>query len=286
MSTVAVQSVLRALSLVDAVASWAGSPTATQLAADAGLPLPTAHHLLKTLVLAGYLARDGRTYQLAPKIAELHAAFEQQIEPGPELVRALHRLAASVGETAYVSRWVRGNVTIVAVAEGVQAVQVGGVYVGLRGHGYARASGKVLLAFGPPNRLEQYLLSSEPERLTPNTIVEPDRLRAELAAVRARGYAVDREEFAPGVCCISAPVLGDGGVLATAALTVSLPASRFDSAFDHIVHELRAEVRVLGPGPGEKRQGSSHGAHPRASQHPGGSVVRSVSRSGIAADGE
>jgi IclR family acetate operon transcriptional repressor len=246
-----IQSVDRALSLLEAVAIASGPVTAKQLADDQELSLPTTYHLLSTLVLRGYLRKEGRSYQFATKISELHEAFEQRRSPGLVIQALMHRVAEVTGETAYISTWQHGDVSIAAVAEGNRAVRVAGVMVGLRGHAHARASGKVLLAFGPPMRRERYLAGSL-EPLTPQTICDRGELGAILDQVRADGYAVDREEFTAGVCCVSAPVLE--GESTTDALTVTMPAHRFEDEKQSIVETLLDAVRAalasapIGPG--------------------------------------
>jgi DNA-binding IclR family transcriptional regulator len=58
-------------------------------------------------------------------------------------------------------------------------------------------------------------------------MTDPDRLRAELQQIRRVGYALDREDFLPGHCCVSAPVFSaDGSVRESLAAT--LPPSRFE----------------------------------------------------------
>jgi DNA-binding IclR family transcriptional regulator len=75
--------------------------------------------------------------------------------------------------------------------------------------------------------------------LTTNTISELAALKAELAAVRRRGYSLDLEEFAPGVCCIGAPIFGVAGRVA-ASLAISLPASRYHAGADALVDQVVA----------------------------------------------
>ena len=199
------QSVARALSLLDDIAS-APASSARQLADRQGLRLATTYHLLKTLEVGGYVLKVDRGYGLGPRIGMLAQALERDLQPDPRALGVMRRLVESVGDTAYLSRWKQGDVVITAVAEGRHPVRVSGVHVGLRGHAYARASGKVLLAFGPPERLTGYLAVTELEQLTPHTPATPDAVVAEIDRTRARGVAFDEEEFTPGVCCISVPI--------------------------------------------------------------------------------
>jgi DNA-binding IclR family transcriptional regulator len=226
-----IRSVVRAVSILEAAASQPRSLTAQAAADSTGVPLATAYHLLKTLVQTGYLAKEGRTYSLASKVLELAGTLERDLYPGKSVWAAVDDLATRTGETTYASRWFQGDATIAAVVDGKNAVRVAGLYPGLRGHAYARASGKVLLAFGPPHRSDDYLGRTPLEARTRNTIVDAFILRRVLESTREQGYAVDREEYLAGVCCLAAPILEPTGWAST-AITVTIPASRFDAVFE------------------------------------------------------
>jgi IclR family acetate operon transcriptional repressor len=243
-----VQSVVRGLSILELVAGHQAPLRAQDVAAFSGLRVATTYHLLNTLVHAGYLRKEDGAFTLASKVAELYSQYDRHLRPSPASLAAIHRLAAVSEETAYVSRWYQGDVTIAAVAEGRRAVRVTGLHVGVSGHAHARASGKVLLAFGPQDRLEEYLARSPLEPRTNRTIVEPAALRKELDAIRQRRYSIDREEFVEGVCCLAAPVLDETGT-ASLALTITIPATRFaevhNTASSLLIREAEAVTRNL-----------------------------------------
>jgi IclR family transcriptional regulator, acetate operon repressor len=87
---------------------------------------------------------------------------------------------------------------------------------------YASALGKVLMAFGPADRLQ--LLA-----LTPYTIIDPHRLRRELALVRRVGIAIESQEAVLGNACVAAPIFDSAGQL-VAAVSVSGPPMRLRPA--------------------------------------------------------
>jgi DNA-binding IclR family transcriptional regulator len=244
MSGDTLQSVTRAVGLLEAIAEEPGT-SAQYLSQARGLQLATTYHILKTLLVHGYLTKDGKGYRLGPAVGVLAAALERDLQPDLGASVVIRRLAESVGETVYLSRWLQGDVVISAVAEGRHPVRVSGVHVGLRGHAYARASGKALLAFGPPERLRGYMAVTTLQPLTPNTPDSPERLLAEIEATRSRGYAVDNEEFATGVSCISVPVGPEGPAGASIALTASMPAGRYESVREKVVDALRAAADEL-----------------------------------------
>lgn len=237
---------IRSVRKADSILVWlAGQPearSAKQIATALGLPIATAYHLLDTLVEDGMLFKDEhRLYHLGPSVGLLVDAFQRQNSPPEYLLAPLRRLAEEVGETTYLSTAEGLDVVVVASVEGSHAVRVRGLHVGFRGSLHARGSGKLILAYADDQRIDRYLAGGLAAR-TPQTIVDPDVLRRELAAIRERGYAYDDEEFSEGVSGVSAPVMvGDAPI---AAYTVSTPTERFRARRD----DLTAAVVAVAAG--------------------------------------
>ena len=82
-----------------------------------------------------------------------------------------------------------------------------------------------MLAYASADVVERYLSTHDLKAMTQHTLTDKDELRAEIAAIRRRGYAIDREEYAEGVSCVAAPLMSDG--VAVLAYTVSAPWDRF-----------------------------------------------------------
>lgn len=222
----AIQSVSRASRILLAVASEPDGMTAKGVAAAFGLALPTTYHLLSTLTFEGLLAKDGqRRYVVGPKAAVIAHAMMRDAAPPQAYVRALRRLAETTGEMAYLSAWRRGRIEVLDTVAGVHAVAVGAIDTGFYGNPHARATGKLLLAFADDVVREAVLRANPLRALTPHTITDEARLCEELERIRAAGYAYDREEYAEGVTCVSAPITEAGVVVA--ALTISAPTARF-----------------------------------------------------------
>jgi DNA-binding IclR family transcriptional regulator len=154
------------------------------------------------------------------------------------LRRPLAALVERTGETAYLAVWGTGEIHVLASTPGVRPVRVGETASGPYRHAHARATGKLLLAYAPPELRAAYLDAHPPERLTSNTIVAPDALEAELAAIRRRGYSEDREEFVEGVSCVSAPMLSGDTIVA--ALTVAAPTPRYESRREELLAAVLA----------------------------------------------
>jgi DNA-binding IclR family transcriptional regulator len=197
------------------------------LARRSGLPRTTARRLAQELVACELLDRSGGRYRLGAWLAELAARVPAY--------RSLRVAAAPhLEELSHVTRE-----TAVLALPGHGEILFGEVYVGSRGRGqvvtlvdgrvplHCGASGKVVLAFGPPELLARTVEAGLTPR-TRRTITDEDRLRAELDRVRAQGYAVDRQELVDGYGAVAAPVRLDGEVVA--ALSVVAPISRLEVA--------------------------------------------------------
>jgi IclR family transcriptional regulator, acetate operon repressor len=222
-----IRSVARASRVLLWVADQAHGATAKEVAEAQGLALPTAYHLLNTLVDEGLLAKDlDRRYILGRGTAILARAYLRGRSVPDSLLGALRDLARRTEETVYLADWGEYDIRVLASVEGSQMVRVAEVGGGPYEHGHARANGKVLLAYAPPEVREAYLRAHPRVPLTKNTICEPGPFEKELERIRERGYAFDREEWAQGVSCVAAPLLLNGHVIA--ALGVSVPTERFN----------------------------------------------------------
>jgi IclR family acetate operon transcriptional repressor len=228
-----IRSVSRAAGVLELVArdGRGGGMRAAEIATSLGMPLPTAYHVLSTLADEGLLTKtDDRRYQLGPKVGLLAEAFAAQISAPELLVGRLRELSDRTGETAYLSAWRRGDAVLISIIDGKRTVRVAGVHLGYSGLAHARASGKVLLAYGRPGTLEEYLRRHSMELQTERTVTDARALEAEIVRTRAAGYAIDEGEFAEGVSCVAAPV-GDG----TMAMGISAPSERFRAVRDELI---------------------------------------------------
>lgn len=127
---------------------------------------------------------------------------------------------------------------MLASVEGSQLVRVAEVASGPYEHGHARANGKVLLAYAWPEVRDAYLRTRPLVSVTSSTITDRAALERELDRIRKRGYGYDHEEYAVGICCIAAPVLRDGRVVA--ALGLSVPTERFKRRKSELTQALFA----------------------------------------------
>ncbi|HEY6707185.1 MAG TPA: IclR family transcriptional regulator [Actinomycetota bacterium] len=219
-----VQSVERALELLEALAEPGEAKGVSELARVTGLPVATIHRLLATMVSRGYVRQDtgSHKYTLGSHLIRLGEAaardFAQFARP------YLAELMEASGETANLGMLEDGQVAYVAqVASRHHRVRMF-TEVGRRVHPHSSGVGKVVLAFRPRAEVEALLARNGLPPRTPRTITDPARFLAELDKVASQGYAIDSGEEEVGVRCLAVPVFGMGG--SVAAMSVSAPEGR------------------------------------------------------------
>ena len=227
MSTV--ESVARAIRIVEALAQLPAGLSET--ARRVGLPKSTVARLLATLEEMEAVERDedGRIYRLGPIVQRLSSAAG-----GPAQLTAFARpyldeLTAFTGEAAGISIPDGFKVHYVDQTEAEHPVQVRD-WTGELIPMHVVPSGLVIMAHWPEQQTARYL-SRDLERMTPNTVIDPDRIRERLTAVRAKGYTWVYEEFVEGINSVAAAVLERSGLIA-AAIHVHGPAYRFPGDHD------------------------------------------------------
>ncbi|HVM26860.1 MAG TPA: IclR family transcriptional regulator [Mycobacteriales bacterium] len=230
-----VQSVDRALLLLEVLAHGGGRLPLTELAARSGLPLGTVHRLLAALAARGYVRQDpDRRYALGTSLLPLGDAATRLL--GSWALPFLHQLAAQVGETVNLAVLEDDHVVYVAQAPGRHRMRMF-TEVGRRALPHSTAVGKVLLAWYDDDHVRRVVSRLGLPARTARTLVDLPAFAAELATVRSRGWAVDDEEEEVGVRCLAVPIGPGPG--AVAAISVSAPASRLDRDAPDVVAALQ-----------------------------------------------
>lgn len=195
------------------------------LAKRLGLAKSTAHRLASTLVRERLLERsahDGK-YRLGLLLFELGSLVRRKMDVSTEARPLLKALMEKTGETVHLGVLDDQSVLYVNRIESRRAIRMG-FGLGFRAPLHCTALGKALLAFRPPPFIEAVIAGGLAKR-TDRTIAAPQALRQELAAVRARGYAVEDEEIEAGLRSIAAAVRNDAGDV-IAAIGIAGPAHR------------------------------------------------------------
>jgi IclR family acetate operon transcriptional repressor len=250
-----IQSVARALKLLDALALAGGEATLSALAADVRLNVSTCHHLLATMMHRGYVAQvpGSRCYRIGTQVLRLSQLCLRQVDLPQRAQAQLERINVTTGETVHLAVMQGDAIVTVAKRDSREVVRVDTGPLGANDAAHATATGKAILAWLTEDAIRRILAARKMPRFTPNTITRIDDLFEELRLVRRNGFAMDREEFQLGVVCVGAPIRDYTGAV-VGSISASTPLMRagkphIDLIRDEIVAATRALSLELGEGP-------------------------------------
>jgi len=196
-----VQSVERAFTLLEVLAGAGGELALSEIAAESGLPLPTIHRLIRTLVDRGYVRQLAtRRYTLGPRLISLGESASGRLTGWAR--PWLTSLVEELGETANFGTLDGDRATYIAQVPSRHSMRMF-TEVGRRVPVHCTGVGKALLAQLPPARVQAVLDRAGMAAQTPHTITDPDRLARELDRIRHQGFAVDDAEQELGVRCVA-----------------------------------------------------------------------------------
>jgi IclR family acetate operon transcriptional repressor len=247
-----IQSVDRAITLIEAIAEAGGETTLTDLSHRTQLNISTCHHLLSTLVQRGYVAKVPvrRSYALGARILYLSNACLRQVDLPARAAPFIEQINEKTGETVHLAVLQGDAMMKVAKREARHPVRVDTGALGKTDAPHATASGKAMLAWLPEDDMKR-VLAHGMACFTPKTITEwPDLLEA-LRHVRRNGYAMDHEEYQPGVICVGAAIRDHNGAV-VGAISASTPTMRANDEHLGLVREqVVSAVRALSAELGE-----------------------------------
>lgn len=185
--------------------------TLSEVAAQAGLPAATARRCLNTLEELGYVARRGRQFLLRPSVLEIGAAYLDSMGIRAVTRTKLEELAlASRGSAAMAVLSGNGLVCVARASARTEPLRRE-AQIGTRLPMHATAMGKVLLAGLPAEQQAAYFEHNELQEFTPHTVIDRERLRQQINAAAAHGYATAERELADDVASIAVPVYDSSG---------------------------------------------------------------------------
>ena len=219
--------------VVDVLLLFADGPSTlgvSRIARELGLSKAVVHRILQSLTARGMTAYEpsSREYRLGPAIAALGARALRESDLRSAALEVLRRLGDETGETATLTSPVPNGRVYLHQVEGVHEIKMT-VELGRRFPLHAGSSGKCMLAFLPAAEQDR-VLSGRLDALTPHTVVDPVALRAELAEIRARGYAASAGERQADAASVAAPVFGLSGDV-IGAISVCGPRYRLTADF-------------------------------------------------------
>ena len=219
-----IQSLDRGLAVISCFSAERPRLTLSEVARQTGVSRAAARRSLITLQTLGYVGSDGRQFFLTPRVLTLGYSYLSSLSLADVAQAHLSDLANEVHESCSAS--VLDGFDIVYVARAAtKRIMTISLSVGTRLPAYATSMGRVLLAALPGERLDAFLNSATLDPLTERTIVDHDRLRAEVEKIRTRGWGLVDQELEDGVRSIAVPI-HDSARRVVAAINTSAHATR------------------------------------------------------------
>jgi IclR family KDG regulon transcriptional repressor len=215
-----VQTLARGLMILEKLAEAPDGLGITELAETFEVDKGSMSRLLQTLSNYGFAEKDERTrkYILGPQIVRLSRTVLTRMPLRETAKPYLQKLVDQTGECAHLAILAQGNALYLDQVESLSALRVT-TGVGTLAPLHCTALGKIFLAFAGapmPEKIQSY---------TFRTITDLSALRHHIEQVSSQGYAMDDEEYNPGVRCIAVPVF-DYRDRCLAAIGISGPTSR------------------------------------------------------------
>ena len=219
-----INSVLKAISILQAFNPAEPRLTLAEIADRLGLPKSTAHNLLATLLSCGFVEKvDTDRYALGTAVIALTQAVRVNVELRDRAAPLLRELADECRESVYLTV-LDGDFCLYIYAVESPRRLMARTAVGDRAHLHCTSVGKAILAHLPAEEVEAIVTRVGLPASSERTITRLDELCDELAITRARGYALDNQEHESHTFCIGAPIFdGVGRVIAACSISGADP---------------------------------------------------------------
>ncbi len=237
-----VQVLDRALAILDALAQLREDASLAEVAAAVKLHKSSVHRLLMSLERHRLVDRDPQSgkFRLGMRLFDLGTLAVARFNVRDRGRPHLERLMYNSHETVHLCVLDNGEMLYVDKIEPDRAVRLSST-IGHRNNAHCTAVGKAMLALLTEAEVDAILQQRGMQRCTGRTLVTPAELKADLRAIRERGYAVDDEEHEEGVRCVAAAVRDSAG-RPVAAMSVSAPSFRLSQEKLPVVAQLVMET--------------------------------------------
>lgn len=245
-STGQVQSLCRALSILNVIADVDNGLTMSEIAQRTGLPVSTTHRLLTTLQHERYVRyeNDLSLWRMGVQAFIIGNAFVRSRDIIATSRPFMNALMEKSGETVNLAVADQGECIYLAQVECRQMMRVQ-AKPGSRVPIHSSAVGKALLAAMPTEKTLKFIKMREFERATDKTVIDQKALSREIDEVRENGYACDDEEHCVGLRCVASAIYDEFGE-PIAAVSLSGPRARIEDerfpVLGAMVRETAAEI--------------------------------------------
>ncbi|MCG6656614.1 helix-turn-helix domain-containing protein [Halomonas campisalis] len=201
--------------------------TLSEVAARTGMNRAKARRFLLTLHALGYVRKQGRSFELAPRVLQLGYAFLSANNYRSVIQQVLEEITAECGESSSLGVLDGKEVIYVARSSAPHRLMAITLSIGTRLPAAYTSMGRVLLAQLSDAQLEGFLEEVVLEAHTEHSVTTRSELRQRILAARQQGYAVVDQELDSGLRSLAAPAFDANGKL-LGAINISTNAARVD----------------------------------------------------------
>ena len=210
-----------------------------------GMPKSSTHHLISTMCELGLIKRRSLGgYGLGLKLFELAGIANESNDLQREAMPLLREFAQRVQLTCHLGVLEQGEAVYLARVEGARDIVVRS-HIGQRFPVNCSALGKSLIAWLPPDQLDDVIAKLAFEKRMPKTVTNAADFRLQLADVRRRGWALDDEEQAPNCRCIAAPIRDRDGAVVAAISAVGTVEQVEDRRFETLAAQVIVAANAI-----------------------------------------
>jgi IclR family pca regulon transcriptional regulator len=240
-------SLARGLLVIQSFSPQTPQMTISQLSVKTGLSRAAVRRCLYTLTKLGFAGvEDGSRYALRPRMLTLSNTYSASSSLSTAAQPILERMSAVLRESFSVAT-LDGDDIVYIARSSVSRVMSDDLHIGSRLPAYCTSMGRVLLAYLPPEQLEQYLARIVLTPHTTRTVSNVEKLRLALRNVRRHGYALVDQEYEVGLRSLAVPVYAPTGrVVATLNLSGSAPRMPVYDMQTRFLPHLRNAATELG----------------------------------------
>jgi len=220
----------RGLNMLELLSRHPGGLALYELGEMLNLPRSTAFNLAHTLTDLDYAWFNPETgkYSLGLRMFEVGSGAINSIDVMRVIRGCMAEIHQQVNETMHLGIASGMDMLYIDKLESTRSIRMIS-YVGSRAPLYGTALGKAVLATMRDEEVRAMYREIPLKPIGPNTITRLPALIEQLRAIRERGYAVEREEYNEGVCCVGVALKNRDG-RALYALSVSAPVFRVGDA--------------------------------------------------------
>lgn len=217
-----VQSVSRALDLLEAFPKYGPELGLSRIAGLLDLNKATAYRLLSTLEERGYVERlpESRKYRLGVRAFELGSYFQSSLEVRRDALPHLRAIVEATGEAAFLCIREGDDALCVERVEAERQINIFSLRVGGKQPLHCGAAPRALLSGLSDAELQAYAARTGLPALTPHTLHTLEALLEDVHRTRSQGYVLSLNDVTQGIAAIGAPVYDHTGRV-TAAISLS-----------------------------------------------------------------